>query len=226
MKTLTNGGIFDIGKEWESDRRFYAQFMLVPLVLLLVVLWIYQNVSSETKTAGIYSFILIISIIIGLIRYLIKNNDLIGFAFVGKQQPFIVSLLVGAVVSIILVGGSFAISAPTFALAASGVFWLFIYDVLVAPIAEEMFFRVFLFFTLTKIFEKFSVGNAGMYSFVLTSLLFGFFHYAVYNANASAMFSAVVFSAIAIVGNKLFGSFGFGLGMHSANNYLSYVLKA
>lgn len=226
FNTLTSSKLFF--EEWNDSKKLFGLAGLISLSLMMFLFWIMVNVPELDKSATIYLTMLIIATAIAGFDFFFEKGKVFGFLFVGKNlKTLFLALIVGGVLAVLLSLGKFSILiAPLSAIQVDSVLVSFIFVVLVAPWVEEKFFRMFFYpnivLMLQNAFPKRQTLFAGLLAVIVTGVLFALFHFAVYGANLNLMFLAFVFSTIAIVGNRIFESAGFGVGLHYVNNFLAF----
>ena len=211
--------------EWKDTKKMTQFGSFITMMILLLVLWITANI-TEFASQGLFLTILLVSfMLVVIVDFVDEKIPILGashfglnFAHAGKA--FIIGIILGTIVA----GGLFVISPP-FAIAggATAPIVSFIFIVILAPYIEEVFFRSALFFTSQQNSEAFfSKQNAMIFSFVLTCVMFGIFHFFVYGANIYYMFLAMIMSGVYLTGNAYFKNISFSIGMHMANNFIAF----
>jgi membrane protease YdiL (CAAX protease family) len=216
-------GIFS---EWDDNKQVTKAFSLLTIFSFLGLLWIVTNIPAEQIRANIFLWMLIFAVIVQAIDFPETKNEFLSFTFFGKSfSQAALGIGLGVVTAyFILSQGMVLIGAPittTFAIVSIS----FVYTCLVAPYVEEFFFRMALYPTANN-FLKSTLNNSfmgGALAIILTCGAFAFMHWLAYGANEAAMTSAFVFSLIAITGNKVSQSAGFGFGLHFANNLIIWM---
>jgi len=185
------------------------------LLVLVALFWLFVNVpdTSIKNFALVYMMMIIIS----------------GFMYAGKDAPtsgrhlqtvgfgqsttmFLFALLAGGATAY------FMINQTAFNLFPVGIAEALTSQIVLiaifAAVSEEIFFRSSLIPTLTENFHS-DIAGIG-----IGSVVFGLFHWGVYDTDPNLMFIAMGFSVLASVGNSVFRSTGFGYALHIVWNYL------
>jgi len=215
----------DFFSEWEDSREYFGLFFIIIIFAIFSLSWIQVSIPTVADQASIFLVFGIIGLIFAVGDYNNEKNGLTGFAFIGKNvKTLAIGLVAGIALAVFFFSSKFAIiGTPLSAVQISATTAAFVFVVLVAPLLEEFVFRMGLYPTLINLFEK-KLGyfKAGIISLVIVCSFFAMFHFVAFNASIGLMFSAFLFSAIAIVGNRLFGTAGFSYGLHLANNFLVF----
>jgi membrane protease YdiL (CAAX protease family) len=206
-------------KEWKDSEQMVQLGALSIVILTLVSLWISVNI-TEYQNIGFFFFgMLVIVGMVGFADYLKESNRVGGSAAFGKNSMALMTGLFGGAVLGVFLSVTMAFSIP---FAAAGLY-SFLFVVILAPLVEEYFFRGTVFFTLLQTGKSiFSEKYLTIVSIVITSVVFGVFHFTAYGASVPLMFTAMIFSVIAITGNAFFKTTGFGLGLHLMVNFVAW----
>ena len=226
-------GFFD---GWKCDEETLITLGM-PMTLGLTVLlhWISTNVPSYAQEANIFIIMLIVGAIIGGIEYFFPDNKLMNFAYLGSWNSLAKALVAGSLVAVLMNSGfmnsivPFTLSLPLAVTQTTesifGISAFFLFAVVVAPYAEEKFFRMALFPNAKQVLMNYGLGKvtAFVIGLLIISALFGFYHWAVFGGAISKVLSGFVFSTIAIVGGYALRSHGFGVAMHYVNNIMVFL---
>jgi membrane protease YdiL (CAAX protease family) len=231
LKILDNPKLFF--SEWFDDKDVFIATAWVSMILMVLLLWFQSNVPELKNTADIYWNFLLIGIILGGIDFIAEKNILFSFLFTGKTIKTAIFALIGGLLTGFLLNSTSLVIATPLAINIPASLASFVFVVLIAPYAEEKFFRAAFYPTSVQIFKRilnvfFKVNDkqaylvAGLFSIFLVSGAFAFFHLAAFGANPSLVFSAFLFSVIVIIGNRVSESFYFGVGTHLMNNFITF----
>ena len=232
-------GFFD---EWEDSKSLLTAIAFLFTGSMLIFLnWLSTNFIELKPFADIFFGMLVICSMIAGFDYFFERNKLFGFVYGGKNKTTLVKgFLVGALIALFLgitqfnvLPIPFASSLPAESL-VFGMPSMFIFVVIVAPYAEEKFFRMTIFPTVKLWFENFakefgvsiSSNVSGIGSLILTSSAFALYHVSVFGGAENLLFTAFLFSVIAIVLNYAMKTVFAGYGLHLVNNWIAYSAVA
>lgn len=224
--------------EWYDDPKIYTVLATaLTATMMVALLGLYVNLNAPLdKYSMVYLSMLVIGVIVGGIDFIIEKNPLFAFLYAGKSYTAAgFALLIGIIAGLFAIGTSKAVFFPSFATTSSsseplffGISAGFFFVVLIAPYAEEKFFRMVTMPTFNVWFRnlRFKILSntfvCGALAAVLTSLAFGLYHWSAYGGSIAYIQSAFIFSIIAIIGNYALKSVFFGVGLHFTNNFISY----
>lgn len=208
-------------KEWKDDKQLAGIASVIILIVLFLVLGVYINIPSIAQTASIYLFLLLISLFIFVLDSSNDNNGIVGAVSIGRTwKNAILAFVIGGGIMVFLVGikSLTLISVPLTAIADQN--WNFLFVVIVAPLVEEVFFRMCALYTAIQFFKNAAVPYHDVSAAIFVNICFGLFHGYAYGWNAPAMVAAFIFGMVVTIGNQLFQSSSFGWGAHVVNNML------
>lgn len=210
--------------DWQTPDSV-RRFQLIFVSLLVVALYFIQTTIPTDNAAPVFIGLFIM----GAILVILAKVEFLGWGqsipyalkavFYGGLMILAINLFAGFSSSFIKLAIPVKIS---FSLA--GFFSVF-YVALVAAFVEEFVFRGALLALFARLFNNFTLAV------VLQAVIFGLFHLASYTPFAAAqgipienlLFQAGLFGLVAAIGNSIFKSAAFGLGMHLVNNILTFT---
>lgn len=201
--------------------KFWAAMLTIMFFVLMAV---YSNFRSDvdiTFACVIYLFMIASAAIGASVDVLKEKNIFSGNILAGKWKNFgLIPLIIGAIFGYFMVTQNQTIGLSFLQL--SGVY-AFGFIVLAAPMAEEWFFRWFMFPTIRQQIK----GLTPYYTIIALLIVnggFGLFHFYVYGANIGAVYVAAFLGVVYTIGNYALKSGTFSIGAHMANNYLLWVM--
>jgi len=209
--------------EWDNRNQFELFESGWLLMLMVVMLGIVINYgitnSSLSFKATIYLFMLLIAFSINLVDNVWERNPLVEAVGYGmSSSKAVLALLAGVGLALVLNVGALSLATPLSAAMAGISFADSFFIVVIAAFAEEALFRNTLLPTLQKTFGT-------VFGFVVSTLLFGAFHYYAYSGNVFSIVLAMGYGAVFAFGNNFFKSSLFGYGGHAANNLLQILIR-
>ena len=203
----------------------------MSLGLMILCNWIAVNVPLLQAQAQVFFGMVLIGSTIGSIEYFFEKTSLFSFVYAGKTWKVLaVGFIAGGIAGLLMQAVNFSVLPLPFSAIQStqgivGISAAFIFVVVIAPYAEEKFFRMTLFPSARVLLGNIGLSKdyASIAAIVLVGLLFGFYHFSVFGGVPSLMFSAFIFSTIAIFLNYSFKSAYAGYGLHVVNNFLAFM---
>jgi len=227
--------IHDVAKffeDWEDSYKIFPALFLITFFMIVLLLWVPVNAPAFKDQSDIFFKFIIVALIAVVFDFgyknFIKNSDpegnkrILSFSYAGKSYATAgIALVIGFAFSAFVFFTNFiVISTPLNSVQTSTIVASFLFSVIVAPYAEELFFRMWFFPTILNIAgPRIGRFKAWIICVLLTCSAFSFFHFLVFSAGLNLMIAAFLFSFIAIVGNRVFESSYFGWGFHLGNNY-------
>ncbi len=211
-------------REWRDAPELQRVLALLILFSLLTLLWIQTNRPDLQTVTNVFLPLAIVSLI-GFILDYISDKSILEFVGLGTKESLTYAILSAGLLILFISSFGFYIAVPqtsstSVELASAKVQEDFVFVVIIAPIVEEVFFRMFLTPTLITILS--SLRFRRIVGAIAVSILFGLFHYRTYNASVHLMLVAFIFSMISIFGNYMFKSSAFSLTLHFLNNFLVF----
>ncbi len=219
--------------DFEEDFRLFALGYSVLIIAFLLSLWLF--VSYQALPAIAFAFMLLTLLVIyGFELNLQKKSKLVSAFFLGKLPGFLISIAAGTIIGWLLGALPFSILGTPLAFSTSGASpnvplsavpsVNFVYIVLLAPIAETVFFRGWLYPQFTNVFRLLSLPMPAIIALFFVSAVFAIFHYVVYVGDFGLMLGAFVFSMIAGLASVLLKSLGFEFASHGIINFLQEAM--
>lgn len=214
--------------EWTDGKKLEALSGFLNLTTILALAWVITNIPDEANRAIIFLVLILAATIFWTADSIKRRSIAFDSLDLGKTGNIALKALLTGAGLIFLLNISaqgFSIPSPTLTAIQITQPWALFYIVLIAPYVEERFFRGVVFPSLKGYLRELGAGFrvAPYISVLATSLIFAFFHYLAYGASGDAMTVAFIFSVVAILGNQVSQSIGFGLGMHFLNNLFAYL---
>lgn len=210
-------------KQWKDDKGQTFALLLVAFFLGLGLTAIITNFPELTNTAIVYVILLLVTGFTGLFNLLtgsIFSEGKFGNVFAGLGAKPIIGFVLGVILGLLTtITGFGAISVP-FSVLSTDIF-IIVFVLLSAPLVEELFFRGLLQHMLVSVFNrwfKFNFLLAGISATLLQSSVFAVFHWRVFGGDITALGASFMFALVITIGNQLFRTLGFGLGLHFTNN--------
>jgi len=211
-------------REFPDNRRNIAFWGMICMFLLFLDLVIYSNIRNDpdiTFACTMYGFFLLVTALVASVDKLREGGHWMGMVIAGKWNYFgLIPMVIGMTFGWFMVSQNQTIGLSFLQLSGTNAF-LFI--VVIAPLAEEWFFRCIAFPSLYRQLQVLNVRYYGMISLIGISGLFGLFHWYVYGANLTAIYVAIFLGIIYTIGNYWLKSGTFSIGAHMANNYLLWA---
>jgi len=179
-------GFFD---EWEDEQEAFKQDVQITILFLLLSLGITTVLSFNpvaVQNATIILFLILIALVFSLIEWFSeqavgdKLGGIISLVSEGTKTNFYFATLVGFGIGGFLSGTALVILTPLAAISLQGLnqqFYGFLFNVILAPFAEEKFFRGFITPTFIGLGRNNEVFQRVLMSITVASfpLLFGEF---------------------------------------------------
>lgn len=153
---------------WENSRKLEAIEVMLGLGLAIFLSWVVTNWPEQAGVANVFLILLVFSGVIYAGKPL-KTMQSVGFGV--SERNALYALFAGAALGVFLTGSGFFIFNPLSALAVGSATLIFVG--VVAPLAEETFFRGSLMPTLAEL-----TGNAWLANGIQAGA-FGLFHFLV-----------------------------------------------
>lgn len=204
---------------WRDDQKTTFGLIILAFFLGTVILVVFANFPEVSQVAIIYMILLIVGGFGGLFDIVFRS---IGFKdlFAGAGKHFYIALFVGLIIGLIIfLLQLFSVSIP---FAISGNLFIILFAIVVAPLTEEIFFRGLLQHITAGFFRSFlgqSVLISGIFATFIQASIFALYHFSVFGGSPEKIFSSFIFAIIVTIGNAMFRSLGFGMGLHFTNNF-------
>lgn len=220
MNKIINLDLKTFFKTWADDEKTTFGIIIIAFLLGTIILVVFTNFPEVSQVAVIYMILLIVAGFAGLFDIVFRSR---GFKdlFAGSGKHFYIALAVGLLIGLTTFFASFFVVPIPFAITQN--LFILLFAVIVAPLTEELFFRGTLQHVITGFLKNFlgqSFLVSGIIATFVQSLIFALYHFTIFGGSPEKVFASFIFAIVVTIGNAMFRSLGFGMGLHFTNNTL------
>lgn len=200
----------------ENKDRALTYIMIVFLIVMILYSVAINGTLQSLFTSQANTLVLLA---LAIVSFSVMDRRPQIYASFGQDKAAMTGLLLGTFFGVILIYKFLSVIIPPMtSLSNDSILYAF-YTALIIPFVEEKAFGQTLPFVLNKTFKN-SLVVIG-----LTCLIFGLYHAIAYKADMVAIFSAITFRFIVMLGNGYLKTSTFGISMHYTNNILAVIQK-
>lgn len=210
--------------EWKDDNKaIIALSGGMTIIVFLILVFVGNSIPVEQQRANVFLWLLLSAAICAAIDVLNEKNWLFSFGDYGETwHIFFKALGLGTIFAVLLQLGMTFSLVPMAITGTTAINTLlsFFYIVIAASYVEEKFFRGWLNNTTGNILRELGFPIFNVLGVVLTSVVFGVFHWSMYGGHTDLIIIAAVWGFVVSVGNYYCKSRGFSIAAHAVTNFM------